>query len=154
VATRTYQHDVAMRASPERILYALSHYEFFLEHGIHPALIRVRFLGERPGADGFPRRRYRNTERVRLGPLWITVSNIATSYLDASGALVGEAFQSPGIHVTVRSICTARPDGTTLVDESVRVDASAPLLGTTSAQAKRAHDEKLVKLKDMLEAGG
>jgi hypothetical protein len=41
VATRTYQHDVAMRASPERILYALSHYEFFLEHGIHPALIRV-----------------------------------------------------------------------------------------------------------------
>jgi hypothetical protein len=38
------------------------------------------------------------------------------------------------------------------MDETVRVDAPRMLLRTVLAQAHRAHDEKLAKLKTVLEA--
>ena len=151
MATRTFAHSCLMHAAPERILSALARYEFFLEHRIHPNVVGVRFLGERAG-NGVTQRIYRNSERVRLGPIPLTVSHTATNYRDAGGALVGEAFQFPGIHVTVRTRCTPQTSGATLVEETLLVEAPRMLMGTVFAQAKRAHEEKLAKLDAALAA--
>lgn len=151
MAKATFEHALTMHASADAIRSALSHYEFFLEHAIHRNFVRVQFLEERVGADGITRRRYRNSERVQLGPLPITVSNTATNYTDNQGAVVGEAFQSPGIHVMVISRCAPQPDGTTLVSEHVILEAPRLLLPTVYAQAVAAHVEKLAKLKSVLE---
>lgn len=147
MAKVTFEHTLAMHASADDIRSALSHYEFFLEHTIHRNLVKVQFLGERIGPDGITLRCYRNSERVQLGPLPITVSNNATNYIDDQGAVVGEAFQSPEIHVMVISRCTAQPDGMTLVSEHVIVEAPRLLIRTVYAQAVAAHVEKLAKLK-------
>lgn len=151
LAKATFEHALAIHASADAIRSALSHYEFFLEHAIHRNLVRVQFLGEHAGPDGITRRYYRNSERVRLGPLPITVSNTATNYIDDQGAVVGEAFQSPGIHVMVVSRCTSQPDGATLVSEHVVVEAPRLLMRTVYPQAVTAHVEKLAKLKSALE---
>lgn len=151
MAKATFEHALAINASADAIISALSHYEFFLEHAIHRNLVRVRFLGERAGPDGISRRHYRNSERVQLGPLPITVSNTATNYLDEQGAVVGEAFQSPGIHILVISRCTSQPGGTTLVSERLVVEAPRLLMRTVYAQAVAAHVEKLANLKRVLE---
>ncbi|MGZ3599511.1 MAG: hypothetical protein ACXWQ5_07320 [Ktedonobacterales bacterium] len=151
MAKATFEHMLTIHASADAIRSALSNYEFFLEHAIHRNLVRVRFLGERTDPDGNTRRYYRNSERVQLGPLPITVSNNATNYIDDQGAVVGEAFQSPGIHVMVISRCTAQPDGKTLVSEHVIVEAPRLLMSTVYAQAIAAHTEKLARLKNVLE---
>lgn len=151
MAKATFEHALTMHASADAIRSALTHYEFFLEHAIHRNLVKVQFLGERTGPDGITRRHYRNSERVRLGPLPITVSNNATNYIDEQGAVVGEAFQSPGIHVMVISRCTPQPDGKTLVSEQVILKAPRPLMPTVYSQAVAAHMEKLARLKSVLE---
>lgn len=151
MAKATFEHTLTIHASADTIRSALSHYEFFLEHGLHRNLVRVQFLGERSGPDGIARRHYRNSERVQLGPFPLTVSNTATNYLDMQGAVVGEAFQSPGIHIRVISNCTSQPDGATLVSEQLLVEAPRLLMRTVYAQAVAAHVAKLAKLKNILE---
>lgn len=151
MAKVTFEHTLAIHAPANAIRSALSHYEFFLEHAIHRNLVRVLFLGERSDPDGITRRHYRNSERVQLGPFPLTVSNNATNYLDAQGAVVGEAFQSPGIHVLVVSHCTSQPNGSTLVSERRLVEAPRLLMRTVYAQAVAAHVEKLARLKSALE---
>ena len=151
MAKAIFEHALAMKVSADSMRSALTHYEFFLEHAFHRNLVKVQFLGERAGSDGITRRHYRNSERVQLGPLPITVSNNATNYIDAQGAVVGEAFQSPGIHVMVISRCTPQPDGKTLVSEQVIIEAPRLLMPTVYAQAVAAHKEKLAKLKSVLE---
>jgi hypothetical protein len=146
VAIRTFEHTAVLPAAPDTVVYALSHYEYFLEHQIHLNLARVRFLGERHGADGVTRRVYRNSERVRLGPLRVMVTNTATSYLDTGGVVVGEAFQWPGVHVMTRSKCVSRGDDATLVEEVLTVEAPGLLMATVFAQARRAHEQKFVRL--------
>lgn len=148
---KVYEHAITIQADPQRILSSLSRYEFFLENDIHPNLVKSDLLDERTGDDGVTRRTYRNFERVKFGPLTITAQHRAENYIDAEGALVGEAFQSPGVHLTVITRCTPQENGT-LVEESVIAEASAALIGTVFSQAKHAHEEKLVKLKAVLEA--
>jgi|SRR5579883_599630 hypothetical protein len=155
MAERTYTHTLIIQAPPERILAALARYEVFIEHQLHRNLVGVRFLGERTGDDGIVRRWYRNTEHVRFGPFAFNVSNTATSYFDAQGALIGEAFQSPGVHVKAITTCAPQPDGpdgATLVEETIQLTAPRLLMRTVYTQAKKAHDEKLLRLKAWLEA--
>ncbi len=151
MAKATFEHALAIHAPTDAIRSVLTHYEFFLEHALHRNLVRVQFLGERVGSDGISRRHYRNSERVQLGPVPLTVSNTATNYIDGEGAVVGEAFQSPGIHVRVISRCTPQPDGKTLVSERLMLEAPRPLMRTVYAQAVKAHVEKLARLKSALE---
>ena len=151
MAKRVFEHTVALHAPPDAVIYALSHYEFYLEHHIHRNLARVRFLGERRGADGVARRMYRNSERVRFGPLPLLVSNTAMSYRDGN-TVVGEAFQWPGIHVMTRSTCIGGEDGATRVDETLTVQAPAMLMATVFAQARLAHEQKFARLEAALAA--
>ena len=148
---RIFEHSIVIQAPTERVIYALSHYEYFLEHHIHRNLARVNLMSEERGPDGIVRRRYRNSERVRLGPFPLLVSNTATSYVDADGVtVVGEAVQWPRIHIMTRSRCTAHGAGATQVEEALIVEAPWVLFRTTFTQAKQAHEEKFVRLAQAL----
>ena len=149
--TQVFEHATIIHAPTDRVIYALSHYEYFLEHHIHRNLAHVRLLAEERGTDGIVRRRYRNSERVRLGPFPLLVSNMAMSYVDADGVtVVGEAVQWPRIHIMTRSRCTAHGAGATQVEEALIVEAPWVLFRTTFTQARQAHEEKFVRLAQAL----
>jgi hypothetical protein len=151
VAKRIFEHSTVIQAPTERVIDALSHYEYYLEHHLHRNLARVKLVSEVRGTDGIVRRRYRNSERVRLGPFPLWVSNTAMSYVDADGVtVVGEAVQWPRIHVMTRSRCTAQGAGATHVEEALIVEAPRVLFRTTFTQAKQAHEEKFVRLAQAL----
>jgi hypothetical protein len=117
----------------------------------HPLIISVAEIAPDVSAFGTPRRNYRVTDRMPLGPLRLRFTYLATATSPDDTSLHCEAFQSPGVHlvITYRFV----PDGTaTRVEEHCAITAPRLLLGTVRRQAQAAHRATLAHIKTTLEA--
>ena len=123
---------------------------------LHPLIVSVQALPGGVAADGSALSRYRIVDRVRMGPFTLRVTYRAEIAVDATGAVVSDAYQSPGVHLHVVARLTALPATAgapqTRVDETVTVEAPRLLLGYVRAQAQRSHQELYANLKRWLES--
>lgn len=149
MASREFEQSIYIAASPSVVLDHLASYE---HHDlIHPMIVAVHELDPLYWADGTTQRRYAITDRMRLGPLTLRFTYLATISEDASGELVSDAYQRPRVHLHNTTRCEASDAGT-LVRERVRVEAPRPLVGFVLRQAQVAHHEMLANLKALLES--
>ena len=91
-----------------------------------------------------------------MGPLTLRITYRTEIAVDATGAVVSDAYQSPGVHLHVIARLTALPATAgvpqTRVDETVTVEAPRLLLDYVRAQAQRSHQELCTNLKRWLES--
>ena len=124
---------------------------------LHPLIVSTQSLPDAIAPDGSVLRRYRIVDGVRMGPLRLRVTYRAELWVDASGAVVSDAFQSPGVRLHVVSRVTpltpqASANEQTRVDETVTIDAPHLLLGYVRNQAQQAHRALFANLKSWLES--
>lgn len=137
--------DAALERARDALTTLAAHSE------LHPLIVAVEELPAAADANGSARRRYRITDRVHLGPLKMTVRYLAETGVDAQGAVVSDAWQSPGVHLHVVTRLTPR-DGGVQLDERVAISAPGPLIGSVRRQAQASHQALFANLKRMLEA--
>lgn len=118
---------------------------------LHPMIVSVESLPDSVAPDGSPLRRYRIVDHARMGLLTLRVRYRADVWVDASGSVVSDAYQSPGVRLHVVSRLTSEGERTR-VDESVTIDAPWLLLGYVRAQAYQSHRVLFANLKRWLEA--
>lgn len=149
MAHRTFEQSLYIAASPALVREHLASYE---HHDIiHPMIAAVRELDPQYLADGTTQLCYAITDRMRLGPLTLRFTYLATICEDADGELVSDAYQRPRVHLRNTTRCEASGAGT-LVHERVTVEAPRPLVGFVLRQAQRAHRALLANLKALLES--
>jgi hypothetical protein len=155
MARASFEQTILIAAAPEAVRAALT---TLAEHDrLHPLIVSVQETPSGVAPDGSALRRYRIVDHVRLGPLTLRVTYRAEVAVDATGAVVSDAYQAPGVHLHVISritpITSATPEsGQTQVDESVTIDAPRLLLGYVRAQAYQSHRALFADLKRWLEA--
>jgi Polyketide cyclase / dehydrase and lipid transport len=149
MAYREFGQSIYIEASPSVVLAHLASFEH--HDSIHPMIVAVRELDPLYTADGTTQRRYAITDRMRLGPLTLRFTYLATIYEDAGGELVSDAYQRPRVHLRNTTRCAASGAGT-LVYERVTVEAPRPLVGFVLRQAQTAHRAMLASLKALLES--
>ncbi|MFI5276784.1 MAG: SRPBCC family protein [Ktedonobacterales bacterium] len=153
MAQTSFEQSITVAAPVERVRAALA--TLTAHDRLHPLIVSVQAL---PGgaADGSALSRYRIVDRVRMGPLTLRVTYRAEIAVDAAGAVVSDAYQSPGVHLHVVARLTALPPTAgvpqTRVDETVTVEAPRLLLGYVGAQARQSHRALYANLKAWLES--
>jgi hypothetical protein len=155
MARASFEQTIVVVAPAEALRAALA--TLAAHDRLHPLIVSVEALPDGVAPDGSPLRRYRIVDRVRMGPLTLRVVYRADVAVDASGAVVSDAYQSPGVHLHVVSRVTpvapmTQEGGQTRVDETVTVDAPRLLLGYVRAQAEQAHRALFANLKHWLES--
>jgi polyketide cyclase/dehydrase/lipid transport protein len=149
MAERSVEQSIEIQAAPEDVHAFLA--DLHRHRELHPLIERVDDL---PGHPGRPTvRRYRVTDRMRLGPLAFRITYVAEIEPFAPDLILGAAWQSPGIEVRTRYRITPTPAGGTLLHEEVLLKAPLLLVGYAHRQAEAAHRETFAKLKVVLEAG-
>lgn len=138
--------DVAV--PPARLLAFLSALENFAP--LHPLIESIRPLPPEPARPHA--RRYRVVDRIPLGPF--RLRTVYTAELEPVGEdrIRGEAWQSPGIHLSSLYTLEALGPGRTRLRESVAVRAPLGLRRFVARQASAAHRATLDGLKTLLEA--
>ncbi len=116
----------------------------------HPFIIGVKEVAPDTSSFGTPRRRFRVTDRMRAGPLLLRFTYLATATDAPDGTLVGEAYQSPGIHLISRYTFTAEGDQTH-IEEQCTITAPGPLIKYVQRQAYAAHAQTFQRIKQFLE---
>jgi hypothetical protein len=157
MAQASFEQTMVVAAPAEAVRAALS--TLTAHDQLHPLIVSVQAMPAGAAPDDSPLRRYRIVDRVRMGPLSLRVSYRAEVWVDANGAVVSDAFQSPGVHLHVVSRVTpvtsaggeTRVDETR-VDETVTIDAPRLLLGYVRAQAQQAHRDLFANFKRWLES--
>jgi hypothetical protein len=152
MARASFEQTIEVAAPAEAVRAALS--TLTAHDQLHPLIVSVRAMPAGAAPDGSQLRRYRIVDRVRMGPLSLRVTYRAEVWVDAGGAVVSDAFQSPGVHLHVVSRVTpvTSAGGETRVDETVTIDAPRLLLGYVRAQAQQAHRDLFTNLKRCLES--
>lgn len=135
-------------APPEQIRELMAAFERI--GGYHPLIIGVKEIASDTTPSGLPRRRYEVTDRLPLGPLRLRFTYLATSVLANDGSLECEAFQSPGVHLTIHYQFQAEGEQTR-IDEQCDIDAPLMLRGFVRRQARDAHRQTMAELKQFLE---
>lgn len=149
MAQREFEQMVHIEAAPVAVRAHLASFEH--HNAIHPMIVSVRELDPRTAADGLPLRRYAITDRMRLGPLTLRFTYLATTYETDDGELISDAYQRPRVHLRNSTKCLVSGTGT-LVRERVTVEAPRPLVGFVLRQAQAAHQAMLANLKSLLES--
>ncbi len=150
MASREFEQSLFIAAVPSVVREHLASFEH--HDRIHPMIVAVCELDPLDTGDGNTQvRRYMITDRMRIGPLTLRFTYLATISEDASGELVSDAYQRPRVHLHNTTRCEASDAGT-LVRERVRVEAPRPLVGFVLRQAQVAHHEMLANLKALLES--
>lgn len=154
MAHTSFEQSMTVAAPVERVRAALA--TLTAHDRLHPLIVSVQALPGGVAADGSALSRYRIVDRVRMGPLTLRVTYRAEIAVDATGAVVSDAYQSPSVHLHVVARLTALPATDdapqTRVDETVTVEAPRLLLGYVRAQAQRSHQELYANLKRWLES--
>jgi polyketide cyclase/dehydrase/lipid transport protein len=147
MAERSFEQSIEIGAAPEVVHDFLS--DLHRHRDLHPLIERIEDL---PGDPGRPAvRRYRVTDRIRLGPLAFRIAYVAELEPFAPDLILAAAWQSPGLELRTRYRLSPSPAGT-LVEEEVLLKAPFLLVGYAHRQAKAAHGETLAKLKVLLES--
>lgn len=147
-ARGVFEQEVFIEAAPDVVVAHLASFEH--HDVIHPMIVDVRELKPVTTPEGATRRRYSITDRMRLGPIILRFTYLATIQVSGDGDMVSDAFQFPRVHLC--NVTSCRPEGAgTRVQERVIVEAPSLLLRFVVRQAQRAHHEMLANLKHLLE---
>lgn len=148
MSVTTFAQAITIAADPAVVAAAFASYS---EHPkMHPLIVAVRHIATEVAPNGTPLERYLITDRVPLGPLRIKATYVATIYTAADGALISDAYQSPGIHLHNVTRCLAA-GLETRVEETITITAPALLSGFVTRQAAISHERLLANLKVFLE---
>jgi Polyketide cyclase / dehydrase and lipid transport len=146
VANARFEESVDIRAPADLVHARLV--DLHRHRDLHPLIERIDDLPSdplRPAA-----RRYRVTDRLRLGPFHFRIHYVAEIEAISSSEIRGTAWQTPGVEVRTHFRVTAAPFGARVREKAV-LKAPWPLIGYAARQAKSAHRETLAKLKIQLE---
>jgi hypothetical protein len=116
----------------------------------HPLIIGVSEIAPDTSPLGTPRRRFQVTDRMQMGPVRLKFTYLATETQPGDGSLLCEAFQSPGVHLTIRYQFHAEGEQTR-IDEQCDIDAPLLLRGIVRQQARDAHRQTMAEIKRYLE---
>lgn len=148
MAQAQFDQSVTIAAPPERILALIA---AISELGTyHPLIVGVVEDPPDTSAFGTPRRNYRVTDRLPVGPFRTRFTYRATVTTTPDGRLYTEAFQSPGVHLITWYECAATGEATRLM-EHCTVQAARLLLGFVRRQAQAAHGVMLQQMQAHLE---
>lgn len=150
MARAMFTKSIYIAASPSVVKASLADYS---HHSvIHPLIVRVEALAPTTTPEGTALRRYKITDRVRMGPFTFPITYLATISESADGALVSDAYQQPRVHL--HNVTRFQPEGDGVrVEERVDINAPRLLVSYTLKQASQAHEKMLANLKTMLESG-
>jgi hypothetical protein len=148
MAERSFEQSIAIGAAPAIVHAFLA--DLHRHRDLHPLIERIEDLPPQPGRPDV--RRYRVTDRMRLGPLAFRITYLAELEPFAPDLILGAAWQSPGVELRTRYRVSPSRGGGTLLHEEVRLKAPRLLIGYAHRQAEAAHRETLAKLKRLLES--
>lgn len=141
VADVTLSEDVA--APPARVR------DFYVDLDnmavVHPLVVSVRTVARADTADGYMQT-YRVVDRITLGRLRFRILYVAKLQVPASGDVIAEARQFPGVRLRAVVTFGESPVGTRIV-ERMHICAPRPLAGVTCLQAENAHAEMLANIR-------
>lgn len=117
---------------------------------VHPLIVSVETLSRTETPDGY-RQSYRVVDRIPLGPFTIRITYRARLHVPATGDVLTEADQSPGVRL--RGTVSFEPaDGGTRVTERIRIAAPRLLAPVTIREAVKAHTEMLAGIRRHFES--
>lgn len=117
---------------------------------VHPLIVSVETLSRTEISDGY-RQSYRVVDRIPLGPLTIRTSYRAVLHVPATGDVLTEADQAPGVRL--RGTVSFEPaGGGTRVTERIRITAPRVLAPVTIREAVKAHIEMLAGIRRHFES--
>jgi hypothetical protein len=117
---------------------------------MHPFVVWTRHVQTTQAPDGARIDHYLVRDRMKLGPFTLAFTYKVDMCVTATGKLVSNAYQSPGIHLYNQTWCEPEAVGTR-VRESIEITAPRWLMRTTYDGAVKAHKEMFVKLKERIE---
>jgi polyketide cyclase/dehydrase/lipid transport protein len=148
MAERSFEQSIEIAVAPEVVHAFLA--DLHNHRELHPLIERIEDLPPEPGRPEV--RRYRVTDRMRLGPLSFRIAYVAEIRPVPPDLILGTAWQSPGIEVRTRFRVSPAPGGA-IVREDAELRAPRLLIAYAHRQAEAAHRETLAKLKILLEDG-
>lgn len=117
---------------------------------VHPLIVSVETLARTETPDGY-RQSYRVVDRIPLGPFTIRTAYRAVLQVPATGDVLTEADQAPGVRL--RGTVSFQPAaGGTRVTERIRIRAPRLLSPVTIREAVKAHIEMLAGIRRHFES--
>jgi hypothetical protein len=117
---------------------------------VHPLIVSVETLSRNETRDGY-QQAYRVVDRIPLGRWTIRTSYQARLRVPASGDVLTEADQSPGVRL--RATVSFEPvDGGTRVTERIGFTAPRLLAGVTIREGVKAHVKMLAGIRSHFES--
>jgi hypothetical protein len=117
---------------------------------MHPFVIWTRHVQTTTAEDGTNVDHYLVRDHMKLGPFPIAFTYKVDMNVTATGQLVSNAYQSPGIHLYNHTWCEREESGTR-VREHIDITAPRLLMRTTYEGAASAHKELFTNLKAKIE---
>ena len=147
MAERRFEQSIEIGAAPGDVHTFLA--DLHNQRDLHPLIERIEDLPPDPARPDV--RRYRVTDRMRLGPLSFRISYLAELKSLPPDEIAAAAWQTPRIEVRSRYRVAPAPGGGTQLREEVLLKAPLLLIGYAHRQAEAAHRETFAKLKVLLE---
>jgi hypothetical protein len=116
---------------------------------VHQLVVAVRSTGRSRIEDGYVET-YRVHDRIPLGPLTLRTSYVAWLRVPASGEVIAEARQFPGVRLS-STVTFAGAEAGTRVIERMRIAAPRPLAAVTTREAAKAHIAMLAAIRRLFE---
>ncbi|MGZ3636634.1 MAG: SRPBCC family protein [Ktedonobacterales bacterium] len=151
MAHTTFDQAIYIAAAPAVVQEHLTHLMTNIS-GLQPFVIWSRHVQTITTADGERVDHYRVREHVKLGSAVLPITVKVDMCVTATGRLVSNAYQSPGIHLYNHTWCEPEGEGTR-VCEHIEITAPRLLLKTTYNGAAAAHQEMFARLKAHIEHG-
>jgi len=117
---------------------------------MHPFVVWTRHVQTTDAPDGTKIDHYLVHDRMKLGPFNLAFTYKVDMNVTATGQLVSNAYQSPGIHLYNQTWCEPA-DAETRVSERIEITAPRWLMKTTYDGAAKAHKEMFANLKTKIE---
>lgn len=117
---------------------------------VHPLIVSVETLSRDETPGGY-QQTYRVVDRIPLGPLTLRTTYRARLRVPASGDVLTEADQSPGVRLRGR-VSFEAVDGGTRVTERIGITAPRLLAGMTIREGIKAHVKMLAGIRRHFEA--
>lgn len=137
--------EIFIKAPRDKVIELATSFEH--HDTLHPLIVKV----EEVPAEAPALRRFWITDQLAMGPFRFKIkyrADVLKLTLDKAHT---EAWQSPGVHIISHMLFIEENDGT-LLREEYTVEAPPLLFGYTFKQAKAAHEELLVQIKQVAEA--
>jgi hypothetical protein len=149
MAHTTFEQDIFIAAAPATVRARLERLMTNTEE-LHPFVLWTRHVETTTAPDGARVDHYLVRDRMKMGPFTIRFTYKVDMTVTATGELVSNAYQSPGIHLYNHTWCEPERNGTR-VREHIDITAPRSLLKTTYKGAATAHLEMFQKLRAELE---